>query len=60
MVKSELTQEKFKEIIDKAVNESEFQNLIEVIIHAKTCKECSEFYLASVEKAREHLKSESV
>jgi len=53
-----LTKYSIKELAESYSKKSEFHELFEIILHAKTCKSCSKLYNLSLKEAEEHLCAE--
>ena len=53
-----LTKYSIKELAESYIKKSEFHELFEIILHAKTCKSCSKLYNLSLKEAKEHLCAE--
>ncbi len=50
----------FHGILDQSKNKFEFQKLYEIILHAKTCKKCSKFYIKALNVSNMHIQNTKI
>jgi len=56
MIQSEVvTKDKFKEILDSAVDKVKFQKFIQLVTHAQTCIKCAPYYNKALSIAEHHM-----
>ncbi len=60
MNKENMSELDFHGILDQSKNKFEFQKLYEIILHAKTCKKCSKFYIKALNVSNMHIQNTKI
>ena len=54
----EMTKTKLLQVLEDAFGKREFQNLVSIVVHARTCNGCKIFFDQAMRRSRFHLESE--